>query len=179
MTSPLVLLISCPYQKSRITPLEITEYMSHNGYLTANPSTFQDIDKSDSIPSESPKQEELPQQRLARSFLRQISYTKRPYAVDAYMFPQSQGYAILEKQWIQYISSLSLSDRANKSKWARDSTSWKSFLQGIGGVQHLSFGWTRQSGSPWGYGMTGDARKRRYLRGLIREGVSEVKVIDV
>ena len=98
---PFVLLISCPYQRSRITPSEIIEYMSHNGYLTMTPSTFQDIDKSYSIPSDSFNQEDLPQKRLAQSFLRQIDYTKRPYGVDAYMFPQSQGYAILEQQWIQ------------------------------------------------------------------------------
>ncbi|KAK8793879.1 hypothetical protein WA171_003009 [Blastocystis sp. BT1] len=158
---PFVLLISCPYQKSRITPSEIIEYMSHNGYLTMTPSTFQDIDKSYSIPSDSFNQEDLPQKRLAQSFLRQIDYTKRPYGVDAYMFPQSQGYAILEKQWIQ----------TNTLKWNRNKTLWKSFLHGIGGVQHLSFGWTRQSGSPWGYGVTGDSRKRHTLRGLIREGI--------
>lgn len=75
--------------------------MSHNGYLTMTPSTFQDLDKSYSIPSNSFHQEDLPQKRLAQSFLHQINYTKRPYGVDAYMFPQSQGYVILEKQWIQ------------------------------------------------------------------------------
>lgn len=63
--------------------------------------------------------------------------------------------------------------RTNLSKWNRDKMSWKSFLKGIGGVHHLSFGWTRQSGNPWGYGVIGDSRKRHTLRGLIREGVSE------
>lgn len=77
------------------------EYMSHNGYLTMTLSSFQDLDKSYSIPSESFIQEDIPQKRLAHSFVHQINYTKRPYGVDAYMFPQSQGYAILEKQWIQ------------------------------------------------------------------------------
>lgn len=97
---PFVLLISCPYQKSRITPSEIIEYMSHNGYLTMTPSPprYRQVLFH---PTDSFNQEDLPQKRLAQSFLRQIDYTKRPYGVDAYMFPQSQGYAILEKQWIQ------------------------------------------------------------------------------
>ena len=64
-------------------------------------------------------------------------------------------------------------------KWNRNKTLWKSFLHGIGGVQHLSFGWTRQSGSPRGYGVTGDSRKRHTLRGLIREGVNEERVSNL
>lgn len=48
---------------------------------------------------------------------------------------------------------------------------WNTFLDSIGGVQSLSFGWTRQSGQRWGLGMTGQSRKRRQLRMLIRGGV--------
>ena len=34
-------------------------------------------------------------------FDHQQNYTEQPYAVDTFMFPQSQGYAILEKQYVE------------------------------------------------------------------------------
>ena len=36
---------------------------------------------------------------LKQSFSHQNDYTNQPFAVDSFMFPQSQGYAILEQSW--------------------------------------------------------------------------------
>ena len=63
--------------------------------------------------------------------------------------------------------------RANKQKEMKTKEAWNHFLQGIGGAQSLSFGWTRQSGQRWGIGVFGQSRKRWQLRSLVREGVSD------
>ena len=56
---------------------------------------------------------------------------------------------------------------------------WNTFLDSIGGVQSLSFGWTRQSGQRWGMGVIGHSRKRRQLRTLVRAGVGLQKACGV
>lgn len=78
--------------------------MSNNDVLTVNSSSFQNRQSSEAIHSIShvfPEFGILPCEDLSDSFEHQHNYTQQPYAVDSYMFPQSQGYAILEKQWIQ------------------------------------------------------------------------------
>ena len=100
----MVLLIACPYMQSPVSPQEIRDYMSNNDILTVNSSSFQNHQSSQSAPSIPrvvPEYGILPCEDLSDSFENQHNYTLQPYAVDSYMFPQSQGYAILEKQWIQ------------------------------------------------------------------------------
>ena len=42
-----------------------------------------------------------PDPLLSQSFRNQPDYTEHPYAVDSFMFPQPQGYAILEQEWVK------------------------------------------------------------------------------
>lgn len=90
--------------QSPVSPQEIRDYMSNNDILTVNSSSFQNRQSDQSTHSTShvlPEYGILPCADLSDSFENQHNYTLQPYAVDSYMFPQSQGYAILEKQWIQ------------------------------------------------------------------------------
>ena len=99
MASPVILLISCPYQHSPVSPVEITEYMSHNGYTITNfASTHLTSLSTESLLVD------CPSMRVSAEghFSHQQNYTEQPFAVDAFMFPQSQGYAILEKQWMKW-----------------------------------------------------------------------------
>ena len=97
VTSPAILLISCPYQHSPISPIEINEYMARNGYVINNFSstylssleTCSVADQTQSVASHT------------EHFDHQQNYTEQPYAVDTFMFPQSQGYSILEKQYVE------------------------------------------------------------------------------
>lgn len=100
---PLVLLIACPYMQTPISRQEILDYMSNNDILTINSSTFRntqgEAEHVDRLVI--PEKGTLTSNELAGSFANQQNYTQCPYAVDSFMFPQSQGYAILEKQWIE------------------------------------------------------------------------------
>ena len=102
---PFILTISCPYQQSPITLFEINEYLAHNGIVTNNSSTFQNLtpimhwsqtQEGDSIPL-------FEKEQLLDSFLYQQDYTKIPFAVDSFMFPQSQGYSILQQAWMRWV----------------------------------------------------------------------------
>ena len=98
---PYILLISCPYQQSAITFHEITEYLTYNQFITTNTSTFlnpiQPIHWSDV--ETSPQYIAFEKEFLSQTFSFQNDYTKQPFAVDTLMFPQSQGFAILENVW--------------------------------------------------------------------------------
>lgn len=110
---PFILLISCPYQQSPITLTEVTEYISHNALLTNTSSTFQDINHTvhwSKVPS-CDKQLAFEKEFLQHSFSHQNDYTNQPFAVDSFMFPQSQGYALLEAYWEEYDS---LDSRINR-----------------------------------------------------------------
>lgn len=90
--------------QSTVSPQEIRDYMSNNDILTVNSSSFQNRQSPQSSRPTSrsvPDFGILPCEDRSDSFENQHNYTLQPYAVDSYMFPQSQGYAILEKQWIQ------------------------------------------------------------------------------
>lgn len=103
---PFILLISCPYQQSPITLHEVTEYISHNALLTNTSSTFQDINHTAHW-SETPscnRELAFEKEFLQHSFSHQNDYTNQPFAVDSFMFPQSQGYALLEAYWEEYGS---------------------------------------------------------------------------
>lgn len=101
LRAPFILLISCPYQQSSITQQEIIEYISHNDIITNNSSTFQDITKGIHWSENSPSIQDVVFEKklLKQSFSHQNDYTNQPYAVDSFMFPQSQGYALLEQTW--------------------------------------------------------------------------------
>ena len=79
--------------------------MSNNDILTINSSTFRntqgEAEHVDRLVI--PEKGTLTSNELAGSFANQQNYTQCPYAVDSFMFPQSQGYAILEKQWIDGV----------------------------------------------------------------------------
>ena len=75
--------------------------MTHNDLLTNNSSTFQNLTKVahwSEIESSS-QHNEFEKEFLKQSFTHQNDYTNQPFAVDSFMFPQSQGYAILESIW--------------------------------------------------------------------------------
>ena len=99
--APFILLISCPYQESSITQKEIVDYISHNDILTNNSSTFQDVTKTIHWSESNSSNQDIifEKELLKQSFSHQNDYTNQPFAVDSFMFPQSQGYAILEQSW--------------------------------------------------------------------------------
>ena len=123
-------LIACPYQESPVTVAEIREFLTYNGLTTlakssyslmttpAFASTPNHSQPSPSItqpshsitqPSHSPSitqpspstTQSSPDPLLSQSFRNQPDYTEHPYAVDSFMFPQPQGYAILEQEWVK------------------------------------------------------------------------------
>lgn len=147
MVPPVSLLLSCPYQFSLISPREITSFLSHASSVSISPSIPAICDDS---PADASPQ---------------------PFAVDAFMFPHSQGYAILERQWeaFPFSSLLTPSDHATQTEIA--TRSWEAFLKRIGGVEKLRFAWTRQSGTSWSFGLSSATRHRRQLRALVRGGV--------
>lgn len=98
VASPIILLISCPYQYSPVSPVEITEYMLHNGYTITNLASTHLTSLSTESPLGDHPSMQVPAEGL---FSHQQNYTEQPFAVDAFMFPQSQGYSILEKQWMK------------------------------------------------------------------------------
>lgn len=61
--------------------------------------------------------------------------------------------------------------RKNRSRAQKNEAGWKSFLEAIGGVERLNFGWSRQSGKRWSIQLSEEAKQRRQLRALIHEGV--------
>lgn len=168
---PLVLLIACPYMQTPISRQEILDYMSNNDILTINSSTFRntqgEAEHVDRLVI--PEKGTLTSNELAGSFANQQNYTQCPYAVDSFMFPQSQGYAILEKQWIE----------SNKQRWEKNEQAWSEFLQSIGGAENLSYGWTRQSGKKWSISLSSETRQRNHLRLLVHEGVPNAYRSDV
>ena len=151
---PVSLLLSCPYQFCLISPLEISSFLSHASSVSVSPSIPSLLDGS---PSDASPQ---------------------PFAVDAFMFPHSQGYAILEKQWETFPFSSSLTSSAHATQSENSSRMWDSFLRRIGGVEKLRFAWTRQSGVSWSLGLSSDARHRRQLRALMRSGVGLCVSLD-
>lgn len=112
-------LIACPYQESPITVAEIREFLTYNGLTTlakssyslmtmpAFASTPNHSQPSQSITQPSPSlsshsiTQSSPDPLLSQSFRNQPDYTEHPYAVDSFMFPQPQGYAILEQEWVK------------------------------------------------------------------------------
>lgn len=124
-------LIACPYQESPITVAEIREFLTYNGLTTLAKSSYslmttpafastpnhsqpsQSITQpshslsSHSITQPSPSlsshsiTQSSPDPLLSQSFRNQPDYTEHPYAVDSFMFPQPQGYAILEQEWVK------------------------------------------------------------------------------
>ena len=124
-------LIACPYQESPITVAEIREFLTYNGLTTLAKSSYslmtmpafastpnhsqpsQSITQpshslsSQSITQPSPSlsshsiTQSSPDPLLSQSFRNQPGYTEHPYAVDSFMFPQPQGYAILEQEWVK------------------------------------------------------------------------------
>ncbi|KAK8819186.1 hypothetical protein WA538_001760, partial [Blastocystis sp. DL] len=142
---PVSLLLSCPYQFSLISPREITSFLSHASSVSISPSIPAICDDS---PADASPQ---------------------PFAVDAFMFPHSQGYAILERQWE--------ADHATQTEIA--TRSWDAFLKRIGGVEKLRFAWTRQSGTSWSFGLSSATRHRRQLRALVRGGVPDALRCEV
>lgn len=147
MIPPVSLLLSCPYQFSLISPREITAFLSHASSVSISPSI-------PSIGDDSP-----------------ADASPQPFAVDAFMFPHSQGYAILEKQWETLPFSCCLTSSAHATQSQNTERMWESFLRRIGGVEKLRFAWTRQSGTSWSLGLSSNARNRRQLRVLMRSGV--------
>lgn len=101
LRAPFILLISCPYQESSITQKEIIDHFAHNDILTNNSSTFQDVTKTIHWSESNSSNQDLifEKEFLKQSFAHQNDYTNQPFAVDSFMFPQSQGYAILEQSW--------------------------------------------------------------------------------
>ena len=124
-------LIACPYQESPITVAEIREFLTYNGLTTlakssyslmttpAFASTPNHSQSSHSVTQPSPSlsshsitqpspslsshsiTQSSPDPLLSQSFRNQPDYTEHPYAVDSFMFPQPQGYAILEQEWVK------------------------------------------------------------------------------
>ena len=104
LSPPTIFLIACPYQQSPITPFEVNEYLANNGLTTTNlPSLQEDVPPRSFISASSLSEQEPVHLRLFGSFNHQQDYTNRPYAVDFFMFPQSQGYTILEQQWLRWV----------------------------------------------------------------------------
>lgn len=104
LSPPTIFLIACPYQQSPITPFEVNEYLANNGLTTTNlPSLQEDVPPRSFISASSLSDQEPVHLRLFGSFTHQQDYTNRPYAVDFFMFPQSQGYTILEQQWLRWV----------------------------------------------------------------------------
>ncbi|KAK8831235.1 hypothetical protein WA577_003405, partial [Blastocystis sp. JDR] len=191
LTPPTVFLIACPYQESPITVAEIREFLTYNGLTTLAKSSYslmtmpafastpnhsqpsQSITQpshslsSQSITQPSPSlsshsiTQSSPDPLLSQSFRNQPDYTEHPYAVDSFMFPQPQGYAILEQEWV----------KEDRARAAANEQSWREFLEGIGGVESLNFGWCRQSGNKWSLLAGKEAKQRRHLRALVHEGV--------
>ena len=124
-------LIACPYQESPITVAEIREFLTYNGLTTLAKSSYSlmttpafastpnhsqpshsitqpsHLLSSHSITQPSPSlsshsiTQSSPDPLLSQSFRNQPDYTEHPYAVDSFMFPQPQGYAILEQEWVK------------------------------------------------------------------------------
>lgn len=61
--------------------------------------------------------------------------------------------------------------REDRARAAANEQSWREFLEGIGGVESLNFGWCRQSGNKWSLLAGKEAKQRRHLRALVHEGV--------
>lgn len=119
LTPPTVFLIACPYQESPITVAEIREFLTYNGLTTLAKSSYSLMTMpafastpNHSQPSQSITQpshslsshsitQSSPDPLLSQSFRNQPDYTEHPYAVDSFMFPQPQGYAILEQEWVK------------------------------------------------------------------------------
>lgn len=184
LTPPTVFLIACPYQESPITLAEIREFLTYNGLTTLAKSSYSLMTTPtfSSAPS-SPKQHatdpRLSQSYrqcsadplLSQSFKHQPDYTEHPYAVDSFMFPQPQGYALLEQEWLKCLNEWKVISREDRERAAANEQSWREFLEGIGGVEKLNFGWCRQSGNKWSHFMGKEAKLRRHMRTLVHEGV--------